>query len=156
MKCARASELISDYIDGRLSPASQVELGIHLESCPNCAAELKFTRSMLRDLAGLAQRETGLSIWPGVSEAIRGRQFEKTARWRVLFKPAAYAPALALALILAALTLGPEPMPRESVYRSYISAHSQLQSAQPLTDRDFDSAVGELEHAVFTLAENER
>lgn len=154
MRCAKASDMLSDYLDGRLSPASQVELGIHLESCPRCAADLNFTRSMLEDLAGLATRDTGLDLWPGISAAIRSAEREKSLWRRLLVRPAAYAPALALALVLAALTLGPEPGPgpTDSVYKAYISAHSQLQSAQPLTDRDFDSALGELEHAVYTSA----
>lgn len=49
MTCVRASELMSDDIDGTLSPLLGAELHAHLASCPECAA----LRSALADVTEL-------------------------------------------------------------------------------------------------------
>lgn len=55
MKCKRAKENISLFIDGRLDPRDQAQLNEHLERCPDCSTYLEDLR------AGLAMlREEGL------------------------------------------------------------------------------------------------
>ena len=40
MKCEQTSELLPDYLEGRLSPDRHHDLAAHLAECANCSEEL--------------------------------------------------------------------------------------------------------------------
>jgi anti-sigma factor RsiW len=57
MTCREFVELVSDYLEGRLAEARQVELEIHLGECDGCDAYLRQIRLTIVALRGLGQTE---------------------------------------------------------------------------------------------------
>ena len=50
--CREVFDLLSDYVDGELDPATRESLARHLEACPPCESFLKTfekTRALCRD-----------------------------------------------------------------------------------------------------------
>jgi tetratricopeptide (TPR) repeat protein len=107
MRCSSARELISDYVDGALSPDRAAELKAHLEGCRDC-------RELAHDFAAIVERAKGSNelepsaeVWPRIAAAVgralgeepaaaRERRNRRTAFW----KPAPWALAAAAALVL--------------------------------------------------------
>lgn len=63
--CQQAVELVTDYLDGRLSRRDRRRFEAHLKGCPNCSAYLEQIRETVRatgsvepdDLSPEAQQE---------------------------------------------------------------------------------------------------
>ena len=51
LACREVVELVTDYLEGALSPAWRARLGEHLAACRDCAAYLDQLRTMVRALA---------------------------------------------------------------------------------------------------------
>ncbi len=62
--CARIQELLSAYLDGRLSPDETTRVSAHLETCPECAALLE----QMRKLDGIAA-----SAMDDIDDAVLGK-----------------------------------------------------------------------------------
>lgn len=53
MTCAQFVELVTDYLEGELDPATEARLTEHLADCPGCEPyldQLRTTIRLLRDL----------------------------------------------------------------------------------------------------------
>ena len=144
---------MSDYLDGHLAVRARAEFEFHVEQCGKCESELRQTRSMLQELASLGGRKSPVDCWDHVRR--RAIQSPPQPLWRkYLFRPAAAVPALAAALLLAAILIWPgstpEPARVNSVvsvpeYTRYVSEHSRLQSQEAFTDPVITFVAAELE-----------
>jgi hypothetical protein len=59
-KCPRAE--ISPYIDGELAPKQEIDLEIHISSCPICAEDLKLQRQFLCALDASLENEPEIDL----------------------------------------------------------------------------------------------
>jgi anti-sigma factor RsiW len=121
--CSKASEYLSDHIDGRLDPELEAPLASHLERCGNCRTEL----SLLEDTRQLLRTRLKPVSTPGALRARILRDISSVhaasgspslshggglasmftfTYWRV---PLAFAGALALALVAFTLLLKKSP-----------------------------------------------
>ena len=104
MDCDHSLELMSQALDGPLSPAQQAELSAHLNTCPHCAAlyrELAEQSAALRALdapfpEGLHQRI--LDQLPAQQQPKGKGRLVSLRRWGALAACAALVVALAAAL----------------------------------------------------------
>lgn len=156
MKCAAAQELISDYVDGSLSPDREAELRAHLESCRDCRELARDFTSIVREAKGLVSLEPSPAVWPRVAAEVREALQEAPAAARekrgwlgAFWKPAGWMYAAAAALILVVVgglvirqkpwsTVGP------SKERSIEFTLAKLQEAQSY----YEKAIQSLREAV--------
>ena len=54
--CRQAVELVTDYLEGRMSPATRRRFEAHLDDCPGCTEYLRQVRATI-DVLGHAQPE---------------------------------------------------------------------------------------------------
>ncbi len=73
MDCARASELMLEFVEGTLPPDVSEELRIHVESCQRCMRELEAQSSRTRALQALGQAHEKApdELAQEISESIR-------------------------------------------------------------------------------------
>jgi anti-sigma factor RsiW len=55
--CQTVVELVTDYLDSALTPAAEARVEAHLAGCPDCSAHLDQTRTTIRALGHLADRQ---------------------------------------------------------------------------------------------------
>jgi hypothetical protein len=81
----RWTEILSDYLDGGLDPASRIELESHLRACTDCSEALDDLRVVVARARSLPGRAVSpeVDLWPGIEARIRG-----TAAPRPLVVPA--------------------------------------------------------------------
>jgi len=155
MKCKDVCDLMSEYIDECLDEHRRMEVEAHLNSCTDCASELRAMKAMLVSLSGLSGRRSPVDCWTHVHEVIIRQELAKKAWWHWLLKPAVAAPAVALTALLTLLLVWPQstvaPPPAATMsnpeYGYYIGAHSHLQRQQAFTDPDVTFVRAELETA---------
>lgn len=68
--CAKIEELLSAYLDGRLSPEDAAGVAAHLERCPTCAALLEKMRRV-DDIASSAVNDIDASVLDTLEQRIR-------------------------------------------------------------------------------------
>jgi anti-sigma factor RsiW len=73
MKCTDLSDLMDDFVDGRLVPSVADAARAHIASCRGCARELEALRE-LRDRVARLPRDVAppRDLWPGIAERIHG------------------------------------------------------------------------------------
>lgn len=163
MKCKKAVESITDYLDGNLDAAVSADFEAHLRECANCAAELRDTESLVDMMGSLSGKRMPVDCWLRVRELISLQQPEHA--WRRLFlNPIVAAPAMAAVLVLGALMFWPggiQETPNDAAitipeYNHYISVHSRSQRQQAFTDPDVIFISSELERANLRTVSNDR
>ncbi|MCR4419404.1 MAG: anti-sigma factor [Clostridia bacterium] len=123
MKCRKARQLLSPYIDGELAPQEQAALEEHLAACEACRAELEELRAVsdvlgeifcrLEPPPGLLERTLNrIRELEAAGEIERLRRQDRRARWRRV----TVGVGLAAGIGLAALQIGragvaPVPQP---------------------------------------------
>jgi len=160
MKCKRASELISDYLDGRLAEPARQEFESHLADCSYCASEVEAASELLASLSSLSGRRSPVDCWSGVRAAISAHQRAATPWWHWVVRPVVAAPAAAVAVALAVFLMWPSgnvPMASDkaSEYSYYIGAHSHLQRQQTFADPDVVFVGAELQKASLVASTEE-
>jgi anti-sigma factor RsiW len=55
--CSDLIALLSDYVDGRLSPHARADLDAHLATCPECVAFVQTFRSTISLLQSLTDED---------------------------------------------------------------------------------------------------
>jgi len=55
MACSDLVELVTEYVEGRLSPAERRRFEAHLAECPGCRPYLKQMRQVIRATGQLAE-----------------------------------------------------------------------------------------------------
>jgi len=69
----RWTESLSEYLDGELVPEDRRELGLHLESCADCAQTLRELEQVAERARALPDRAPEHDLWPAVEARITGR-----------------------------------------------------------------------------------
>ncbi|HEX7276674.1 MAG TPA: zf-HC2 domain-containing protein [Acidimicrobiales bacterium] len=73
LACQEVVELVTDYLDGALTPELRARLDDHLRACRNCAAYLQQVRTMVRAFGRLAA--------PALDRRSRDELVELYRRW---------------------------------------------------------------------------
>jgi len=69
----RWTESLSEYLDGELVPEDRRELGIHLESCADCAQTLRELEQVVERARALPDRAPEHDLWSAIEARITGR-----------------------------------------------------------------------------------
>lgn len=148
MRCAKVRELVSDYIDGLVSPRVRGELSEHFATCKSCASELETTSRVLAAVSGLKTNKAPVDLWPGVQMRMRSAP-EHISIWRRFTRPALRplialpAAALGAAVTLMVVAHAPHQVaaPQYSVktaapseVAAYVEEYSQFRSKQSFGD----------------------
>ena len=72
MPCQELVELVTDYLDDRLSPADRARFEAHLEQCEACRAYLDQFRATIRALGRLPQESLSPEARTALLNAFRG------------------------------------------------------------------------------------
>jgi len=64
------SEILSEYLDGEISPLGATELEAHLDECAVCSALLRELELVQRQARALPDRFPTRDLWPGIAKAI--------------------------------------------------------------------------------------
>jgi len=91
------SEVIDQYVLGKLTADQVEEFEAHFVDCPECIDQLDISRSFILDLKGLAVQETLFS---------NVRHVSKTQRWRPKYSLTTLWPAIACASVIVAVGIG--------------------------------------------------
>lgn len=71
MKCNEFELLISDYLDGIISPVQKLEFEEHLRGCENCRKELSETMNLMERVAALPQGiDPPADLWKNIESRI--------------------------------------------------------------------------------------
>ena len=110
MRCAKARKLISDDLDGLLTPQRKTALDSHLESCP-CCRDYKHDLAAIVEKAGnLPALEPSASSWVDISDRVNQAEREGRIPYgERKLRPAMLQPArlrYALAAALALVVIG--------------------------------------------------
>jgi anti-sigma factor RsiW len=89
-------ETLNDYLERELTPAEQVRVATHLESCPDCALIVAEFQQIIRDASALGPMDPPERVWTKLAQSIDdGRWTIADRRW----------PRYAWALATAALVV---------------------------------------------------
>ncbi len=154
MNCKEVTELISEYLDGKLGVADRREFESHLDTCRACASEVASTKEMLSSLRSLANQKSPVDVWQRVRAEVTTKEAKRGLWWRWVLRPVVAAPALAAAAAIAALLAWPSgdvPMASDKQfapeYRNYIGAHSHALRQEAFADPDVVFVGAEVEKA---------
>jgi TolA-binding protein len=155
MDCQRIAddELVEKYLNGRLDPALQDELEIHLLSCPHCLAQAEELKTIRAGLATAPQRTPGVkakfwnSGWGRI--AVAAAVLILVATWIYLFRQNSRKPAQTANTPVEAPANTPvAPKPRNDAGSEHASDHPaqkpEKKNPRPETkpDRDAQEAQG--------------
>ena len=73
-KCTEWRERLSEYIDGEMPADDREALEAHLESCPECRAELNALRGAVEAVAGLPVQRAPADLARTVVAGIRAEE----------------------------------------------------------------------------------
>jgi hypothetical protein len=118
MNCERFEELISDYLEGQLSPSLRAELEQHRASCPGCASLISEVQQVIVLCRSYPEAEPPITLPERILSATLGERRKISLRHlfdlsilRRAFSPQ-FAVAVALLFCLIGLAIriaGPEP-----------------------------------------------
>lgn len=72
MMCQELVEVITDYLEGALSPADRARFEAHLEVCPHCSRYLEQFRTTIRESGRLRTDDLSEDLAGHLLEAFRG------------------------------------------------------------------------------------
>ena len=125
MHCSDVSDVLVDFIDGRLDPAQERDVERHLDACANCRAMVVDLRTIRAAAFMLDRHEPGPEVWTSLQQRLAAEPVPRN-RARVLAMPAraswrvwlAAAAVIVLATSIGVLPLlrraGPAAPPQES------------------------------------------
>ncbi len=135
MSCREWEHLLTDYVDGALSPEERARVEAHLASCPTCAAEVAAVQRVTPLVRALREAPPP----QGLADAV----FAKTTRRR-RWLPRRFAPisaAAAVLVIVVALVM---------VYRN-----SEMSERMPAFDKGLETVSKEVTLAAPTQAQTD-
>jgi anti-sigma factor RsiW len=71
LSCKQLVELVTDYLEGALSPADRQRFDEHIAVCPRCRAHLRQLRDTLRVLGSLPEEALPASATDDLLRAFR-------------------------------------------------------------------------------------
>jgi anti-sigma factor RsiW len=150
MQCDELSNVLVDFIDGRLDPDAERDVERHLDTCADCRALVVDLRTIRAAAFMLDRHEPGPQVWTSLQQRIAAEPAPRT-RGRLLAMPATRASwtmwlgaaaAIVLATLIGVLPLmrrgeparQPEPGPAaeasvESVTAEFEAAEQHYQKA---------------------------
>lgn len=145
---------LSDYLDDELTPAEREAVASHLESCPECVADVEALRALKARAAGLpVDRPPAGDAWPAILARIESQgpavDRGRVLPWRVTLSvpQLAAAAALLLAVGMGGMWVqmrdavpGPSAPPADAMPAGVVPA--------TLADESFDTTVSDLETAL--------
>ena len=157
-------ELLSEYLDGELSPPEAEELEAHLRACDRCALLLRELSEVQRRAGALPDRYPEKDLWPEISRSIRaggeedaqvialhpapGPALSSAPRRGIrLSYPQAAAAGIVLALlsgVAGASVSGSRPEPEPVVLEERVPMVEMLTSVSPVLG-EVAAEVGRLE-----------
>jgi anti-sigma factor RsiW len=72
LKCNDFTELITEYMEGTLSPESEAACAAHVEACPHCSAYLQQMRQTIRVLGSIIDETVTPEIRQQLMDRFRG------------------------------------------------------------------------------------
>jgi hypothetical protein len=72
MSHERIRDLLSQYLDGELDPATRRDVDRHLADCADCAATLAQLAAVKERAGSLSAAPPGADLWPGIAARIGG------------------------------------------------------------------------------------
>ncbi|MCB4757518.1 MAG: zf-HC2 domain-containing protein [Elusimicrobia bacterium] len=135
-------ELLSAYLDEQLESAQRARIEIHVQSCPDCRAELNKLKSLKTFLQKLPNRSMPAALVTSL-EARAAEQLNRKSWVDWLMLPRIWVPASAFALSVLALTMWPRPNAVEEnsiPVESILAAHHRYveENAVPSSDLSSD------------------
>lgn len=158
--CAKARDLMFDYIDGALGERESVQLEFHISSCENCRAELEERRKLLNSI-GNAEYSVPPTLHQSVMDKIADIPQENPGKPMLRFKPwmstltAACAAVMILIVAVGYLSLGSNRKADEAKDAAENMAEQMSPSIiaadeAPAKIADADNSLSPLEDAVVS------
>ena len=72
LSCLEVVELVTDYLEGALSPVERARVEEHLEGCPGCVAYVDQVRHTIRVVGALREEHLEPAVRDGLVGAFRG------------------------------------------------------------------------------------
>jgi hypothetical protein len=148
MRCRRAQEYLSEYIDGTLQPDREAALLRHVEQCADCRALLRDFEAIIGEARGLERLVPPDSAWLKIRAGIEqsGRLKPEPAFFR--FRPRLATAAVTVVVLVALLGLL-----HFRPWQSRLSAEEAAVDKVTLTkldeaERYYEQAVGALNEAL--------
>jgi len=116
MQCNDVSDVLVDFIDGRLDPAQERDVERHLDTCANCRALVVDLRTIRAAAFMLDRHEPGPEVWTSLQQRLAAEPAPRS-RGRVLAMPARASLRVwlaAAAVILLATSIGVLPLLRRA------------------------------------------
>jgi anti-sigma factor RsiW len=80
-------ETLNDYLERELSPAEQVRVATHLETCADCARIVAELQQIVRDASALGPVEPPEHLWTAIQSAVASRQSTVASRQSTVASP---------------------------------------------------------------------
>ena len=118
-----SDETLNDYVERELSPAEQVRVATHLETCSECAIVVSDIQEIVREASALGPLEPPAHVWASLQEKLANSHLPATA-YHLERRPwTKYAWAMATAaLVVMAFFTG-----------RFFHERDQQRAAQPVT-----------------------
>jgi anti-sigma factor RsiW len=72
LACREVVTLVTEYLEGRLSPSDRARFEAHIGGCPHCTAYLEQMRDAIRMTGTLAEDQLPREVLDALLEALRG------------------------------------------------------------------------------------
>jgi anti-sigma factor RsiW len=154
MQCDDLSNVLVDFIDGRLDPDAERAVERHLDSCANCRALVVDLRSIRAAAFMLDRHEPGPGVWASLQQKIAAEPAIRT-RGRVLAMPATRTGwsvwVAAAAAILLATAIGVWPLLRRSEPAQPQAAGVPVEATVESVTAEFEAAEKHYQKAISDL-----
>ena len=74
IECREVVEIVTDYLEGALASAEQIDLERHLAMCAGCAVYIEQMRATIRATGALHEEDVPPEVMDVVVRAFRSRQ----------------------------------------------------------------------------------
>jgi anti-sigma factor RsiW len=154
MHCDELSDVLVDFIDGRLDPDAERAVERHLDTCANCRALVVDLRTIRAAAFMLDRHEPGPEVWTSLQQRIAAEPAPR-ARGRVLAMPATRASwsvwlAAAAAIVLATM-IGVMPLLRREAPSPRVEAGPTAEATVESVTAEFEAAEQHYQKAITDL-----
>ncbi len=153
MQCNDVSDVLVDFIDGRLDPDQERAVERHLDRCANCRALVVDLRTIRAAAFMLDRHEPGPAVWASLQQKIAAEPVPR-GRGRVLAMPTranwGVWLAAAAAIVLATL-IGVLPLLRRSEPAARQEASTGAEATVESVTAEFEAAEQHYQKAITDL-----
>jgi anti-sigma factor RsiW len=154
MQCDELSNVLVDFIDGRLEPDAERAVERHLDTCANCRALVVDLRTIRAAAFMLDRHEPGPEVWASLQQRIAAEPAPR-GRGRVLAMPATRASwsvwlAAAAAIVLVTM-IGVMPLLRQGEPVQQTEAGPTAEATVESVTAEFEAAEQHYQKAITDL-----